>query len=194
MGIERCGERTGTAVFGQHFKTVSTLRFSGREERAAFGVHGPGNGSEDLRHSGYWTERVGQRLSVTVLGNSLQTETAIRLSPNSPQIRLAIVQLQIETNRPELDQAALDNLTQVLRYEPDNAFAWRLSAVAYGRLGNTGMFALSQAESALRRGRFTEAQQQAARAQGILAEYSAPWLQAQDVENLAKRLKAKRKN
>ena len=121
-------------------------------------------------------------------------QRAIELSPNSPQIRLAYAQLQLETHDPALDKAALENLKVVLRYEPDNAFAWRLSAVAYGRLGDTGMFALSQAENALRRGRFDEAQQQAKRAQGILAEYSAPWLQAQDVENLAKRLEEKRKN
>ena len=121
-------------------------------------------------------------------------ETAISLRPDSPQIRLSLAQVQIESNRSDLDQAALDNLEEVLRREPQNAFAWRLAATAHGRLGDIGMTALSLSENALLRGRFEEAIQQAKRAQGILPEYSASWLRAQDVENLAKRLRDKQRN
>jgi hypothetical protein len=50
------------------------------------------------------------------------------------------------------------------------------------------MTALALAESALARGQGKEARQQAARAQKILAENSAGWLRAGDVEQAALRL------
>ncbi len=120
-------------------------------------------------------------------------ETAVRLLPRSPQLRVALAQIQIESDDRQLDRQALENLEEVLRREPDNAFAWRLSAVAHGRLGNKGMTSLALAEGALARGRLDEAREQAVRAQRLLAKNSPSWLRAQDVANLAERLQAKKK-
>ena len=117
--------------------------------------------------------------------------TAARLLPDAPQIRLALAQAQLERDDPGLIAAALDNLSAVLQQEPANAFAWRLSAIAHGRRGETGLTALALAEAALARGKFGEAQEQARRAQKILAKNSPSWLRAQDIEELAKRQKAK---
>ncbi len=120
-------------------------------------------------------------------------ETAVRLLPAAPQLRLGLAQVQLEAyevglNGPELNAKALGHLTEVLRYEPDNAFAWRLTAIAHGRNGNVGMTALALAESALARGRGKDARQQAIRAQKILPENSAGWLRATDVEQAARRM------
>jgi predicted Zn-dependent protease len=125
-------------------------------------------------------------------------ETAVRLLPKAPQLRLGLAQVMLEAtdlevnggelNDPELNAKALRHLTEVLRNEPDNAFAWRLTAIAHGRNGDVGMTALALAESALARGQGKEARQQAARAQKILAENSAGWLRAGDVEQAALRL------
>ena len=118
-------------------------------------------------------------------------ETAVRLLPDSPQIRLSLAQVQVELNDPALDQASLHNLALAMRYEPNNAFAWRLSAIIHGRRGDVGMTALALAESALARGKAPDARQQAVRAQKILAEGSPGWLRAADIEQLAARLAKK---
>ncbi len=112
-------------------------------------------------------------------------ETAVGLLPEAPQLRLGLAQIQLETNDPELNARALGHLTEALRYEPSNSSAWRLTAIAHGRNGDVGMTALALAESALARGRGAEARQQAVRAQKILAENSASWLRASDVEQAA---------
>ncbi len=115
-------------------------------------------------------------------------ETAVGLLPGAPQLRLGLAQVQLEANDPELNAKALGHLTEVLRHEPGNSFAWRLTAIAHGRNGNVGMTALALAESALARGQGEEARQQAVRAQKILAENSAGWLRASDVEQAAVRM------
>ena len=120
-------------------------------------------------------------------------QVSVEAFPGAPQLRLALAQVQIELNQPAQDKAALDNLKQVLRKEPGNSFAWRLSAIAYGRQGDKGMTSLALAEGALARGQAGEARQQANRAKQILPENTPAWLRAQDVANLAERL-AKRSN
>jgi len=120
-------------------------------------------------------------------------ETAVRLLPEAPQLRLGLAQVQLETNDPalngpELNASALGHLAGVLRHEPGNAFAWRLTAIAHGRNGDIGKTALALAESALARGLGEEANRQAVRAQKILAENSAGWLRASDVEQAALRM------
>lgn len=119
-------------------------------------------------------------------------ESAVRLLPESPQLRLGLAQVQIETNDPALARKALLHLTETLRYEPGNAFAWRLTAIAHGRNGDVGLTALALAEAALARGHSQKARQQAVRAQSILDRNSASWLRASDIEQEAIR-RAKRK-
>jgi predicted Zn-dependent protease len=119
-------------------------------------------------------------------------EAAARLLPDSPQLRLGLAQVLIEINEPALDEKALVSLAQTLRHEPDNSFAWRLSAIAYGRRGDVGLTALALAESALARGKPKEAREQATRAQKILAEGSVGWLRAADIENTATRMVKRR--
>ena len=120
-------------------------------------------------------------------------ETAVELLPHSPQLRLALAQIQIELDDRALDRRALKNLEEVLRREPGSGFAWRLSATAHGRLGNKGKTSLALAEGALTSGRPAEAQEQAERAQRLLPENTPGWLRAQDVANFAERLQAKKK-
>lgn len=119
-------------------------------------------------------------------------QTAARLAPESAQIRLGLAQAQIEMNSRDFDRAALEHLRETLRHEPDNAFAWRLSAIAYGRLGDTGMTSLALAERSLARGAAPEAREHAARARKTLAKGSPGWLRATDIEGLAIRLSKKR--
>ena len=138
----------------------------------------------------YFHELKGQMLfeNGRIPGALSEYETASRLLPDSPQIRLALAQAQIEMNNPAFDEAALRNLDETFRHEPANAFAWWLAAVAYGRRGDVGMTALALAERALALGKAPEAREQAARAQKILPEGSPAWLRAADLDRLAARL------
>ncbi len=114
-------------------------------------------------------------------------ETAAKLLPDSPHILLLLSQVLIEVNDPESDRQALANLQRVVQAEPDNAFAWRLSATAYGRLGDKGMTSLSMAEAALANGRFSEAKVHSKRALEILPTGSPNWIRADDVFNASER-------
>ncbi|MEO3430750.1 M48 family metalloprotease [Pelagibius sp. CAU 1746] len=114
-------------------------------------------------------------------------QTAARILPGSAQIRQALARAQIALDTREMDQAALENLGVTLAEEPGNAAAWRLAAVAHGRLGDQAMTALSLAEAALARGKYAEARDRAEHAAGALPENTAPWLRAQDVKNEAER-------
>ncbi|MGF1630057.1 MAG: M48 family metalloprotease [Kiloniellaceae bacterium] len=120
-------------------------------------------------------------------------EAAVQALPKAAQIRQALAKAQIALDTREMDRAALENLTVTLAEEPGNSSAWRLSAVAHGRLGDQAMTALSLAESALARGRFQEARDRAEHAGGLLPENTAPWLRAQDLKNEAER-RLKRNN
>ena len=114
-------------------------------------------------------------------------EAAAQALPESAQIHQALAKARIALNTPEMDQAALQSLAVTLAEEPGNSSAWRLAAIAHGRLGDQAMTALSLAESALARGKFAEARDRAQHAAGQLPENSASWLRALDVENEAER-------
>ncbi|RDD63008.1 M48 family peptidase [Ferruginivarius sediminum] len=117
---------------------------------------------------------------------------AVELRPGEPLIRLALAEAQLQTNDPKLNGPALDNVQRVLNSEGNNAFAWRLAAIAHGRAGNTGMTALSLSEGAMARGDMRTAREQAVRAQKLLEEHSPAWLRAQDIQREAERRLKKR--
>lgn len=108
-------------------------------------------------------------------------ETAVRLAPHEPLLRLALAQVQLDTEDPALNKDALGNLEEVTRIETRNPSAWRLLSIAYGRDGQIPMAALSLAEAALARGDKGEARLQADRALQQLPEGSPAWLRAQDI-------------
>ncbi len=120
-------------------------------------------------------------------------EAALAQLPSSPQIRLALAAAQIEAGDAALNDAALAHLSEVLRHEPDNASAWRLSAISHGRKGDKAMTTLSLAEASLARGNPREARQHAQRALQLLQEGSAAWLRADDIRHEAER-RMKRKS
>ncbi len=121
-------------------------------------------------------------------------EKAVRLLPKSGLIRVDLARVQIELNRPELDQKAIANLNEALRQEHDSATAWRQLAIAYGRGGQMGMAALSLGEEAMIKGDFRTAIGQGLRAENMLPAGSPPHLRAQDLQADARREMANRKN
>lgn len=114
-------------------------------------------------------------------------QKAVSLAESSPQLELGLARVLIELNRPGDNEAAIPHLDAVLREETGNGFAWRLKAVAHGRIGETGLAALALAEMSLARGDHRGAISQAARALHELPESSPGWLRAQDLKQLAER-------
>ena len=115
-------------------------------------------------------------------------QKAVDLDPSEPLLRLGLAQSQLETEQQDLVKPALAHLEEVVRHEPQNSFAWRELAIAYGRTDQLGMSALALSEAALARNNAVEAREQAERAIHTLPENSPAWLRAQDIKQAAKRL------
>ena len=115
-------------------------------------------------------------------------EIAVRLDPSSPLLHLGLARVLLELNQPGMDAKALDHLDTVLQHEPNGPFAWRLAAVAHGRLGDQGMTALALAEAAIAHGETAEARAHAKRAQKLLKNGSPGGLRVQDILHHADQL------
>lgn len=118
---------------------------------------------------------------------------AARLMPDAPLIVTSLAQAQIEMNDDTLLPDATRNLNQALSKEKDNAMAWRLLSVAYGRQGNQGMTAYAMAEHALLTGNLSEAAYHAEHAEKLLPRGSPPWLAVQDMKSNIESKRAKKK-
>ncbi|MEQ8652240.1 MAG: M48 family metalloprotease [Kiloniellales bacterium] len=114
-------------------------------------------------------------------------QRAVTALPQATQIRQLLARAQIEQNSPELDRKAVANLEKVLARDPTNAFAWRLIATPYNRLGKTDMVHLALSEYWLARGDNERAGIEARRAMDLMPAGSPDAQQAQDVYNEAER-------
>ena len=111
---------------------------------------------------------------------------ASKLDPTSMLLRTELAQVQLETNDPALVPIARAHLEEVTRYEIQNAEAWRLLAIAYGRGNNMGMMALALAEQGASSGDNGMAHGQALHAMQLLPAGPARQ-RAQDIADEAKR-------
>ncbi len=108
-------------------------------------------------------------------------KAALDQAPDEPLIRFELAQAIVESgNTPDFTQA-VELLKEVTRWEPRNARAWQLLAVAYGQSGDLGMAAMAQAESAYALGKKKDAKMFANRALDKLSTGSPGWLRAQDI-------------
>ena len=114
-------------------------------------------------------------------------EAAVKLAPDQPLLHIELAQVQIETGRPALNQSALANLKDAVRFESRNAEAWHFLAVAYGRAGDFGMASLAGAEGAMAEGDKQLALQQASRAIQLLKPGTPGRLRAEDLKQIAQR-------
>lgn len=103
------------------------------------------------------------------------------LLPGEPLLLVARAHVEIELNRDALVKPALATLKSALQKDPDMPFAWRLAAVAYGRLDEMGMAYLASAEYGLARGDKKAARDFATRAKRQLKRGSRGWLRAEDI-------------
>jgi predicted Zn-dependent protease len=110
-------------------------------------------------------------------------ETAVAKVPGNALLRLGLAGSQIATEDKALLKPAIENLQAAQAREPETAEIHRQLAVAYGRDGQLGMAALSQAEHALMTGQRLAARGFAERAERLLPPGSTYILRAQDIKN-----------
>ena len=111
---------------------------------------------------------------------------SVKLDPSSTLLKIELAQVQLETGDAKLLPIAQRNLEEVTRIEVQNAEAWRLLAIAYGKNNNMGQMALALAEQGASSGNYKDARQQAQRAMQILPRGPARQ-RAQDIADEAKR-------
>jgi predicted Zn-dependent protease len=103
------------------------------------------------------------------------------LLPRSALLRTQLAQVQIEKNKPELIQKAINNLLFSIRLEALNPFVWRQLGIAYGRSGKMGESLRALGEEALLQGRNSAAISLAKRAKTQLKFGASDWLRAEDI-------------
>lgn len=106
---------------------------------------------------------------------------AIALKPNSPLILTALAQSLINQNTPAQNKEAVSLLEKVVRFEPDNDFAWRQLGQAYSQLDEPQEASLATAELFSLYGRYPESRYHAQIALDYFPEGSPKWIRAQDI-------------
>lgn len=112
---------------------------------------------------------------------------AVEMLPWAALIRSALAQMLLQTNDIRLEDEAMENAIQALRYDSDLISAYRAKGTVHERRGERGQAVLAQAEAAIRGGDRKRAKEVSDRAMALLPEGSAGWLRAQDINIQASR-------
>ena len=115
-------------------------------------------------------------------------ETAVRLAPDAPLLRIELAQVYVENDNPAQNRRAIAYLKDALRSEDKDVEAWHLLATAYGRENQVGMAALALAEEGLAADNKTNAVQEAKRAEKLLPKNGAAYERAAEIRREAKDL------
>jgi len=100
-------------------------------------------------------------------------------------LRFSYARALLMSNSAQDVQTAIAEIKQALRSEPHFAGAYRLLAMAYGRIGNTALADLATADQHYYSGDRAQARIFATRAQRALKPNSPEWLRARDILSIA---------
>jgi predicted Zn-dependent protease len=114
-------------------------------------------------------------------------QSAVRILPDAPLIRVALAHAQVEGNDSGALKSAVDNLQRALAVDQTIPLAWQLAATAYGRSGELGLSSLASAEYNYLIGRRDDARKMAERAQRQLKNGSPGWVRAEDILEATRR-------
>jgi predicted Zn-dependent protease len=144
----------------------------------------------------YFHELKGQMLfeNARVTEAIPEYQSAVKLLPDNGLLRTELGQVEVESEDASQLSEARENLKVATAREPDNADAWRLLAIAYGRGGDETMAETALAEYSLLAGQWNEAVYHAEKADHVLKRGSPAELRMQDIRAQAEqgREKAKR--
>ncbi len=107
--------------------------------------------------------------------------TAVRLLPDNLLMRMELAHVEIEQDDPSLLADAAANLNMTVDGEPDNAAAWHLLGIAYGKQGKEGLASYALAEEALLEHHLGQAHYLAEKAARLLHKKGPVWLRLQDI-------------
>jgi predicted Zn-dependent protease len=132
----------------------------------------------------YYWELKGQMLfensrveeSVTAL------REAARLKPDAPLIKILMGHALVESGNPDHAKEAQIMLSDALRYDPNDPWAWDLAAKSYLLSGDTGMSAYAAAERALLTGDFDSVVRYSREAEDKLEKGTPTWYRLQDIK------------
>ncbi|MBI3445710.1 MAG: M48 family metalloprotease [Magnetospirillum sp.] len=142
----------------------------------------------------YFWELKGQMLFENARGKEALEpyKKAVSLLPDSALLRLSLGQVEIESEDPALLADAQTNLTVAVNREPEDVFAWQQLAIAFGRDGKEGMASYALAEHYLLKGKLSEANFHANKAEQLLGKQGPIWLRIQDIKEQASQVRAAR--
>ncbi|WP_032112787.1 M48 family metalloprotease [Candidatus Paracaedibacter symbiosus] len=95
-------------------------------------------------------------------------EMAVQKRPNARYIKIILAHALLESKQADAPNQAKKLLIPVTQQDPDNPFAWRLLAIAHGKLNEEGQASLALAEEALAKGDDKMAKTHASRAKAAL--------------------------
>jgi predicted Zn-dependent protease len=108
--------------------------------------------------------------------------TAVKLAPNEPLIHAELGRALLQTQSQANDREAVSNLIYATRRDSTYPAAWRMLAVAYGRLRNIGNASVALAEYYLLLGNKKEVRLNIRRAERHLRRGAAAWRRIQDIK------------
>ena len=108
--------------------------------------------------------------------------------PESALVRFGLARALLELQEAGATGEAATHLREVVRLEPENAFAWRFLGIAEGRLGHDGRASLALAEHAVLTRKPDDAQLHLRRARQHVQPGEPEWLHLQDLEQAAERM------
>lgn len=95
-------------------------------------------------------------------------ETAVQKQPNAKYIKVLLAHTLLESKLTDAPVRAKKLLIPLTQQDPENTFAWRLLAIAHGKLQENGQASLALAEEALSKGDQKAAKTFATRAKALL--------------------------
>jgi predicted Zn-dependent protease len=108
-------------------------------------------------------------------------ERSLELLPGQPLFQVNLARSLIARGTDEDLERAESLLSEALRTEPDNGFAWAELAMTYDRQGKNGEARLAIAEQAFRMGNYERAYIFARRAKDELTPATPQWQRADDI-------------
>lgn len=135
----------------------------------------------------FFHELKGQALyeNADVVGALPSLDTAVRLAPYEPLILNLYGTVLNATGTTEDSRKAIEILNDSLSFDPNNSETWNQLALAYSRLGDTGMVAMASAERYMLIGNLQKAIFHAKRSQDFFKPGTPAHLRAEDIITLA---------
>ncbi len=111
---------------------------------------------------------------------------SIRLLPFEPLILVAMAHAMVESGDPTYVEETQNALRIALQEDPQDVFAWDLSAKSYSINNQQGLSAYAAAERALLLGQFGDVVRYSMKAEAELVTGTPVWVRLQDIKTVAR--------